>query len=173
MSDSMVKPEPSDDERTRRLDHQRAETVELSIYATITTIAILAASGMKNYVESFDEMSILALGSCLAVGIAHSWALVLMHRSRAEAIDWGRVILNVVAIFSPGIIVEMLSEFFEDMGLSVGMGIAITIVALSLLLAGVSGYSVRRGGATWLRTIGWAVASVAICAAVIIAKLIA
>lgn len=152
------------------------ERVAIMVYAAITILGVVAASSLKQFVNSEGELIAAAVGASLAVALAHAWSTVMGHRlvhhemmSRRELWVQVRISGNLLAVMMLTVATIVVSQasgapFDTTVWITQGM------LVLLLFLVGLVG--ARWSGATWAKSLAWGVADALIGIGILLIKVL-
>jgi hypothetical protein len=153
-----------------------AERVAVMVYAAITILGVVAASSLKQFVNSEGELIAAAVGASLAVALAHAWAAVMGHRlvhhemmSRQELWNQVRIAGNLLAVTVLTVATILLSQ---ATGASFEATVWVTQGMLVLLLFLVGFIGARWSGASWIKAMAWGVLDALIGIGILLVKVV-
>lgn len=153
---------PDDAGRSRR----QLETTTILLYSSITILGVMAAAEINGDSENTWDLSLLVIGSAMALAVAHAWAKVLAemmfggHRPDRQLI-WKEGRSGMLALVPALVVVVVLflmdlTEASYETGVTVSMLAAVVV----LFLTGYVGSFHRRLG-VWT-SLKWGSASAAV-----------
>lgn len=139
------------------------QATTIILYSAITILGVMAAATVKGYLDNSWDLSLLIVGSAMALAVAHAWATVLAevmvggHHPNRDLI-WEEGKLALLALLPAGVVVAVL--FLMDLtAASFEVDVTVSMLAAVVILSLV-GYlgSDRRGLGRWT-SLKWGSAS--------------
>ena len=149
-------------------------SLTLVIYSSLTVFAVVAASTWKGAVKESGELILLTVASALSVAVAHGWAGLIEHRAEHSqsrlSLSVREVSRHAFALLFPAALAcaaILLSTLLDG---SFEAAVQASLLLLTACFSIASGSLARRGGMSWPRSVGWAVAGMLVGVVLVLLK---
>lgn len=145
---------------------QALPRMTITMYASITLLAVLGAATGKGYVETAVELGIVAFGTSLGLCIAHFWASFRAEVLTRQEDPFTRLIRHELLIsalaFVPAILVAIVMALGSAFDQSFAVASTLALLSLVALLFVAAAGGARALGRSWAVCVGYGAASAAL-----------
>lgn len=137
----------------------------LIVYSEITLLGVVAASTWKDFLSYPYEVIGLAMGTVLSVFVAHVWAEICSDANRMSTVTFKHFVArnkHALTMFLPGIWISVCLLVLDWLGFSFNANVALTLLFLTFLLAGTSGWAAYQARPSATRALVFSAAGLAI-----------
>lgn len=152
------------------------EQTKMLVYSTVTLLGVVVASAIKGYIEGMGKLTMLLVGTALAVFVAHAWAGTLAEGMKEPGWPAFKLLptelktasltfipVAVGAVF--GWVTYLISGSYEAGGTATAAGLALLLTAATVV-------SALRHKKTPGEIVAWSAASAVVGVLAVILKLI-